>query len=640
MKTKLPLQLMFGIPFLYLFIACHKNQDYPIDFTLSVSSSLLSSADSVVVYGKYKNCSSKNSTETWEISTKQDNLYLSINNNEPNCKLIITNFNIIKNDTNKNYISENTNGVEVQENFQSDAAIFKHNEEILHGFFKIDSKKYSDKIILLAYFAENSTFILNKNNDHSTQNSASNPLDYSSLTPTEATSISPISPETTVESNSYNLNNYQCKNNSITEIKLQNDTNFNHYLVIDRYLDTAITRIKNNQLSFSEAEKDIKLFVTNYPIINNSKDNEINNEVNMHLFCKLRYYLNLVSQFLDTNKNRLIYLIPQPNNTTIGKIPRDKFGKKTSGGATGNLQELSDFYIEHQNLDLQNANAHFKFTNKNTNALICQDLNLATDGNKVIATKFPNAVQTATPCTFEVHNTLNNNIETEFTLLLNHTYRYWCQADPNLLAQQTAITIGLCDKSDKEINNVFELLLQKKEIKDLSPFSGFYFLVSLNLSENNITELPPHIFDNLSLLLDLDIFQNKIEKIPENIFYNSSVLRILALDLSKINVIPINLLSKQRILSSLTLTYFNDQKIPENLFIFNNKLAYIDININNYSQISEYMFDNLNKIEHIYINDKETAENKVPERILKRLTQFKKLQGTHQFFSKPKHNED
>lgn len=178
-----------------------KNQDYPIDYTLSVSSSLLSSADSIVVYRKYKNCSSKNSTETWEISTKQDNLYLSINNNEPNCKLIITNFNIIKNDTNKNYISENTNGVEVQENFQSDAAIFKHNEEILHGFFKIDSKKYSDKIILLAYFAENSTFILNKNNDHSTQNSASNPLDYSSLTPTEATSLSPISPETTVETN-------------------------------------------------------------------------------------------------------------------------------------------------------------------------------------------------------------------------------------------------------------------------------------------------------------------------------------------------------------------------------------------------------------------------------------------------------
>ncbi|WP_338635748.1 hypothetical protein [Spirobacillus cienkowskii] len=640
MKTKLPLLMMFGIPFLILFVACHKNQDYPKNFTLSESSSLLSPGDSVEVYGKYKNCSSKNSSETWEISTKQDNIYLSINKNEPNCKLIITNFNIIKNDTNKNYISENTNGVEVQENFQSDAAIFKHNDEILHVLFKIDSKKYSDKIILHAYFAERSKFILNKNNDNSTQNSASTPLDSSTSTPTEPSSLSPISPETAAQSILFDLNDYQCKNRSITEIKLQNDTNFNYYLVMDSYLNTEIKKLENKILSLSEAENEIKFFFTNVPIKNNSKKDETNTEANMLLYCKFRYYLHLVNQFLDTYKNRIIYLIPQKDSFTIGKIPRNKFGKKTSGGATENLQELSDFYIDHENLGLLKNTSNFKFINKNTNAVICQDLNLETDGNKVIATKFPNAVQTATPCTFEVHNTLNNNIETELTVLLNHTYRYWCQADPNLQAQQTAMAIGLCDKSDKEIKNVFELNLQKKEIKDLSPISGFYYLISLNLQENNITEIPPHIFDNLSLLLDLDINQNQIEKIPENIFYNSLALRILEIDLSKTNIVSNKLFSKQKILSSLSLSYNNDQKIPENIFNLNNFLAYIDIYVNNYNQISEYMFDNLSEINHIYLRDKETSDYKVPERILNRLTQFKKLQGTHQFFSKPKPKED
>lgn len=349
-----------------------------------------------------------------------------------------------------------------------------------------------------------------------------------------------------------------------------------------------------------------------------------------YLSCKWQNYFHEKNDVLAMHQNRIVYLIPKRNGTSIGKISRNQNEEKTVGGATGNLSELSDFYIKHQNLRLPEDNPNFTFVNKNSSNKICKNLELKTDGNKVKGVKFPNHVVTATPCEFEIYNS-EGNLEGEFTILLNHTYRYWCQADIALLPRKTAHAIGLCNKSDQEIKYTFELSLDNKNISDISALTGFYSVHTLELNKNKISYLPPHFFDDMALLNHLDMSDNQLNTLYSSVFDNLVGLRVLYLKGNNLKNIPNNLIYNLKFLHDFSINFAANSKISEEFFKNSQDISILTLFVDDYNKIPENLFDSFEKLSLLELFSS-VKNQEIPLPIVNKLLNYKKLEKHENVF--------
>lgn len=237
-----------------------------------------------------------------------------------------------------------------------------------------------------------------------------------------------------------NSNYLECNKYNVKESDFKSNEEYNYFIEVITLLENRNKFLENQKIALNEIENEINFFYALSNEYSDKIDNIESPEVDKMIYCNLQNYFHKLNDHLSIFQNRIIYLIPQKDGTSVGKISRNNNGEKTLGGATGNLAELNDFYIDHKNLKLKDDYFAYNFLNKQSNDEVCKKLELMTDGNKVKGLKFPTAVTTATPCEIEVRNSLDGTLETTFTVLLNHTYRYWCQTDPKLPAYKSCVT--------------------------------------------------------------------------------------------------------------------------------------------------------------------------------------------------------
>lgn len=294
--------------------------------------------------------------------------------------------------------------------------------------------------------------------------------------------------------------------------------------------------------------------------------------------------------------NNIIYLIKDETGMTKGKVAFDWKRNQTFGGVTGNLNDLTDFSIKIEDLNLQseNLNAQLQIEPEKWYEPYCNQVDFAINNDSIVAISFPESVPTATSCTY---NILDENLDkiASFQILLNHTYKYWCQAETQAPeAFKTAQSINKCNNLNED-DIITEIDLKNKGIKDISPITGFYHLQKIYLSENQIQTLPPQIFHSFKFLRAINLDNNQINLLPKNSFDNNKILNTLNLSKNKITSLPKEIFDKSIYLESLTLDHNQISSLNEKIFDKLKKLHYLNLSNNQIQIIPKNFFKQLHK---------------------------------------------
>ncbi|XP_022807932.1 leucine-rich repeat-containing protein 15-like, partial [Stylophora pistillata] len=132
-------------------------------------------------------------------------------------------------------------------------------------------------------------------------------------------------------------------------------------------------------------------------------------------------------------------------------------------------------------------------------------------------------------------------MEVECKLVPNHTWDF-------------KICVKYVWTADREIRS-YSGLSSKTRVRDL-PFST----AKLDLSYNQIEELPPGVFDNNPELTILYLYRNQIAQLPPGVFsYNTKLIR-LDLDDNQIKELPPGVFANN---TELTVLYEGTRETPE-----------------------------------------------------------------------------
>ncbi len=169
-----------------------------------------------------------------------------------------------------------------------------------------------------------------------------------------------------------------------------------------------------------------------------------------------------------------------------------------------------------------------------------------------------------------------------------------------------------------QLSDIDELILNNLSIGSLvaDDFAGLDGVTDIRLVNNNLTELPSGLFDNLINLEILYLEDNSIGELDKDIFDDLNELRILVLDRNQITELPEDLFEgtpklvrfefwKNRLDGTLESDLFNGlrylrhlelqensiEKLPEDLFVDLSSLKHIDFYDNDLTAIPADLFD-------------------------------------------------
>ncbi|CAG9787320.1 unnamed protein product [Diatraea saccharalis] len=135
-------------------------------------------------------------------------------------------------------------------------------------------------------------------------------------------------------------------------------------------------------------------------------------------------------------------------------------------------------------------------------------------------------------------------------------------------------------------------------------FSGeqlkFVNLWFLDISDNQVTEIPVNVFEFIPSLTHLNISYNgPISVLPQNVFNHNQAL--LSVDISHVGLkaLPVNLFMKTPNLEQINLSYNLLQEISENTFKNLRNLTHLDLSYNNIVNIRTPAFVNIMSIQYL-----------------------------------------
>lgn len=130
---------------------------------------------------------------------------------------------------------------------------------------------------------------------------------------------------------------------------------------------------------------------------------------------------------------------------------------------------------------------------------------------------------------------------------------------------------------------------------DLSIMSSVNYLIKsssleeLDLSRNNLMELNPNAFSQLTNIVYISLSQNNLQKIPEVVFNSLDTLEELDLSYNSLKILPPTVFN-QTALAILRLSY---NEITGDLRFGTNDLQQLDLSFNSIKQIHHSMFDKM-----------------------------------------------
>ena len=155
--------------------------------------------------------------------------------------------------------------------------------------------------------------------------------------------------------------------------------------------------------------------------------------------------------------------------------------------------------------------------------------------------------------------------------------------------------------------------------------SGLHGIESLDLSENNLAELPPKVFDDLASLRDLNLFGNRLAALPSGVLNNVTALRWLnlarnqltrlpeaafsgltdlySLDLgdNRLSALPHDAFQGLSSLHRLLFTHNEIPELPAGVFGSLTALQILDLRVNRLDGLPEDAFAGLAKLERLYM---------------------------------------
>jgi len=210
----------------------------------------------------------------------------------------------------------------------------------------------------------------------------------------------------------------------------------------------------------------------------------------------------------------------------------------------------------------------------------------------------------------------------------------------------------LVDDAFKEVN-IDDLDLSHCYIHSIEPmaFRGLQkYLQKLDLSFNNITEIPPDLFEHFGRLREVNLDKNKVKVMPEQFVDFQFTLHRFSLVEDSISAIPLEELRVMRNLRSLNISNFGSTSITPQAFegfglsIEDLKISYakvtsvrgsaflhltglkfLDLSNNKIGKIDENAFD---EVGHSIVRLKVTNSlrmNSIPPQVLHRLTALHEL---------------
>ncbi|XP_049870618.1 chaoptin [Pectinophora gossypiella] len=128
----------------------------------------------------------------------------------------------------------------------------------------------------------------------------------------------------------------------------------------------------------------------------------------------------------------------------------------------------------------------------------------------------------------------------------------------------------------------------------------FVNLWFLDLSDNQLSEVPPNAFESIPSLSHLNMSRSgHMSTLPQNVFQHSQALLTVDLSNMGLKVLPVNLFSRTSNLEQIYLSNNFLQEISENSFKNLKNLTYLDLSYNNIVNIRTPAFVNVMSIRYL-----------------------------------------
>lgn len=155
--------------------------------------------------------------------------------------------------------------------------------------------------------------------------------------------------------------------------------------------------------------------------------------------------------------------------------------------------------------------------------------------------------------------------------------------------------IGISKTGFKTVKNrtftfitVKELYLTENDINDIDDQAFREDLLILNLRCNQLEQIRPQWFQNVSTLKELQIEANKLTVIPENLFKNFSSLTKISLNLNRIHTIAPGAFSGRSSFAWISLGYNSLKVLPSAVFQSGNiTTTSLELQFNNLTFLSK-----------------------------------------------------
>lgn len=316
--------------------------------------------------------------------------------------------------------------------------------------------------------------------------------------------------------------------------------------------------------------------------------NLTNNNLDINNLKFLNGHKNLKTLILDGNSKRILRFIPSillPNLENLYLRNNHLYNKISYNDLLKNFPRLKKLFLTNNN------DVYIDDYNRNINSNLTH---IFIEKNRVSNFQYLLNIPSLT------HLYFDDNTRNSFCLDYSNI--------KVLSLKNCKLTkLNLCDTLSS-LNNLITLDLSQNQMTTLSVEQSniFSFLQNLSLSYNFITEIPRNI-NNLQLKI-LSLSYNNITEIKERAFENSKNLQILSLRGNKISHLDVNSLAGLANLEILDLAKNHFTNLPFNWADKFFNLHYLNVNFNNFSSFTQLSLQNNIGLKNLHLRNNNISE--------------------------------